>query len=334
MTSPADASEGPAFEDVLSARERIRGRVLETPVLRVPALDAIAGAELFLKCENLQRIGAFKARGAMNAVLRLPEAKRAKGVITYSSGNHGQAVALAARELGVPAWVAMPSDAPGIKVDAVRELGAEVVFAGATSTDRQAEALRIAERTGGAVVPPFDDADVIAGQGTVTLELLEAAGELDAVLVPVGGGGLLAGACLVASARPNGPRVVAVEPTTANAMQASLVRGERTRVGPSSSIADGLKPVEVGSLNFAIAKRHVAHALTVDDAEIGRAAVRLLFFGKVLVEPSGAAALAAALERKVPERPRRIGIILSGGNVAPAVLERLIAEHAVTALAR
>lgn len=318
----------PTFEDVLAARERLRGRVIETPVLRSPALDSIAGAELYLKCENLQRIGAFKARGAMNAVLCLPEDRRRAGVVTYSSGNHGQAVALAASELGIKAWVAMPTDAPGVKVDAVRSLGAEVVFAGTTSADRYAEAVAISERTGAVIVPPFDDRDVIAGQATATLELLEQAGGLDAVVVPVGGGGLLSGACLAVRARGAGARVVAVEPSAANALQESLRRGERARVTPGKTIADGLKPVEVGGLNFAIAREGVAHALTVEDDEIGRAAVRLLFSAKVLAEPSGAAALAAALERKIPGGPRRVGVIVSGGNVEPKVLADLIQKHA------
>ncbi len=320
--------EVPTFEDVLRARERLRGRVTATPVLRAPALDAAAGTEIYLKCENLQRIGAFKARGAMNAVLALPDERRKAGVITFSSGNHGQAVALAAKELGIPAWVAMPSDAPGVKVASVRSLGAEVVFAGTTSADRYAEAVRIAERTGGVIVPPFDDANVIAGQGTATLELLEQAPGLDAVVVPVGGGGLLAGACLVVAARGDGATVVAVEPASANALQESLKRGERTRVTPGKTIADGLKPVEVGALNFAIAREHVAHALTIDDDAIGRALVRLLFAAKVLVEPSGAAALAAVLEGMIPGSPKRVGVILSGGNVAPEVLTALVSRFA------
>ena len=318
----------PTFDDVLAARERLRGRVHETPVLRSPALDAIAGAELHLKCENLQRIGAFKARGAMNAVLALPDERRRAGVVTYSSGNHGQAVALAASEIGVRAWVAMPTDAPSVKVDAVRALGAEVVFAGTTSAERQAEAVAISERTGAVILPPFDDKDVIVGQATATLELLEQTNGLDAVVVPVGGGGLLAGACLVARARGAGAQVVAVEPAAANALQESLRRGERVRVSPGKTIADGLKPVEVGALNFAIAREHVASAVTVEDDEIGRAAVRLLFSAKVLVEPSGAAALAAALERKIPGAPKRLGVLLSGGNLEPRVLVELIQRYA------
>ncbi len=327
-------TSAPTYEDVLAARARLLGRVLLTPVLRVPALDAIAGAELHLKAECLQRVGAFKARGAMNAVLRLPEDVRARGVVTYSSGNHGQAVALAAREVGVRAHVVMPTDAPSIKVDAVRALGAEVTFAGTTSADRYEAARRVSEESGATIVPPFDDADVIAGQATATLELLEAAPDLDAVLVPVGGGGLLAGACLAAAGRAAaglGPavKIVSVEPEAADAFARSLAAGRRERVVPGKTIADGLRPVEVGQLNFEIARRHVAHALTVDDAAIGRAATRLLFAGKVLVEPSGAAGLAAALERKVPGAPRRLGVLLSGGNVEPSLLARLIAEHAV-----
>jgi threonine dehydratase len=318
----------PTFEDVLAARRRIAGRVFETPVLRVPALDEIAGAELHLKAENLQRIGAFKARGAMNAVLQLSKDERRAGIVTYSSGNHGQAVALAAREVGSKATVVMPTDAPTVKVDAVRALGAEIVFAGRTSADRYAEATRIAERTGAYVLAPFDDASVIAGQGTATLELLERTPDLDAVLVPVGGGGLLAGACLAAAGKSPSTAIVSVEPEAASAFAESLRRGERTRVEPGPTIADGLRPVMVGDRNFAIARSRVAHALTVSEEAIGRAVVRLLLLGKVLAEPSGAAALAAALERLVPGSPKKVGVILSGGNVSPEVVIDLLGRHA------
>lgn len=318
-------------DDVRAARERIRDKVWQTPVLRCPALDEIAGAELWLKAENLQRIGAFKARGAMHAVGLLDEALRARGVITYSSGNHAQAVALAARVYGVQAHVAMPVDAPAIKMDSVRRLGAEVVLAGTTSAERRGAALAIQERTGGAMVEPFDDDAIIAGQGTATLELVEAVraagSDLDALAVPVGGGGLLAGAC-VALGDPSGAatRIWAVEPVGCDAMGQSLARGERVTVQPAPTLADGLKPVRVGERNFAIARARVAGALTVDDAELARALVLLLMQAKVLVEPSGAAALAAAL-RGLPGAPRRVGVILSGGNVDPALVSRLLAEH-------
>jgi threonine dehydratase len=320
----------PTFDDVLRAREILRGRIHETPVLRVPSLDDLSGAELYLKCENLQRIGAFKARGALYAVLSQPGSETAKGLVTFSSGNHGQAVALAAKELGVPAWVVMPTDAPAVKIDAVKGLGAEVTFAGTTTTDRKREAHAIAERTGAKVIPPFDDPRIIAGQATATLELLEAAerdgAPLDAVLVPVGGGGLLAGACIAAEGYSKRTRVIAVEPALAPAFSESFKRGERVEVTVGPTIADGLKPVQIGELNFDIARRLVADAVTVDETAIARAVAKLLFEAKILVEPSGATACAAAFERKVPGSPRRIGVLLSGGNVSRERLTQILNE--------
>jgi threo-3-hydroxy-L-aspartate ammonia-lyase len=311
--------------DVVAAAGRLEGLVRRTPVLRVAALDAWAGAELWLKCENLQDIGAFKARGALHAASRLSPAARERGLVTYSSGNHAQAVALAARRFGVPATIAMPVDAPAVKVRGVERLGGVIVRAGTTSDDRRTAALEIVERTGAALIEPFDDDDVIAGQGTATLELLEEAGALDALVVPVGGGGLVAGACLACEGLST--RVWAAEPVGADAMGRSLAAGSRVAVPPGPTIADGLKPVMVGERNFAIARARLAGAVTLDDQELGGALVALLLAGKVLVEPSGAAALAAAL-RGLPGAPKRIGVILSGGNVAPELVTRLVQEHA------
>lgn len=317
-----------SVHEVRAAAERLAGRVVRTPALRCPALDARAGAELWLKAEDLQKIGAFKARGALHAVGRLAPALRARGVITYSSGNHAQAVALAAREYGVRATIAMPVDAPAVKVAGVRGLGAEIVFAGTTSDERRAAALEVQAATGGAIVEPFDDADVIAGQGTATLELLEqvaaAGSQLDAIVVPVGGGGLIAGACLVAEAA--GVEVWSAEPTTCNAMAKSLAAGARVAVPPGPTLADGLRPVRVGALNFEIARRVVRGSFEVDDAELGRALVGLLLHAKVLAEPSGVAGLAAALKGTL--RGRRVGVIVSGGNVDPALVGELLARHA------
>jgi threo-3-hydroxy-L-aspartate ammonia-lyase len=325
----------PSYDDVLAARGRLAGKVSLTPVLQVPRLDALAGIELYLKAENLQRVGAFKARGAINAVLALPPDAREKGLVTFSSGNHGQAVALAARDAGVTSHIVMPEDAPAVKVETVRALGGQVSFAGKTTDDRYKLAHEIAARTGATVIPPFDDADVIAGQGTATVELIEQAAslgaELDAVLVPVGGGGLLAGACLAASGHVTNPKIIAVEPSTADAFSKSFAAKERVTIAPASTIADGLKPIRVGELNFAIAGKMVSHSAVVDDEAIGRALVELLMHGKILVEPSGACALAAALERKLPAGIRRAGVILSGGNLAPAQLAGLIERYAVTA---
>jgi threonine dehydratase len=318
-------------DDVRAAAMRIHGQVVRTPVLRSEVLDARAGAELWLKAENLQHIGAFKARGAMHAVGRLSERERARGVITFSSGNHAQAVALAARAFGVPATIVMPTDAPPIKVAGVRRLGGEVVFAGTTSDERRTVALQRAESTGAAVIQPFDHPDIVAGAGTATLELheqvAEATGgeELDALLVPAGGGGLVAGACLASSSRRT--KVYSVEPVGCDAMARSLKAGERVAVQPGPTIADGLKPVMIGELNFAIATARLSGGFVVDDHAIGHALVSLLLSAKVLVEPSGAAALAIALAGNLPGSPRRVGVILSGGNVEPALVAELLGKH-------
>lgn len=317
-----------SVEDVRAAAGRICEKVVRTPVLRCPALDALAGARLWLKAECLQRVGAFKARGALHAVGRMDPALRSRGVITYSSGNHAQAVALAAREFGVGATIAMPVDAPAVKIAGVRALGAEIVFAGTTSEERRAAALAIAAATGGTIVEPFDDRDIIAGQGTATLELVEeAAGrgvKLDAIVVPVGGGGLIAGACLVAEAA--GIAVYSAEPRGCDALAQSLKVGRRVAVPPGPTLADGLRPVQVGALNFEIAQRGVRGSFEVDDEELGRALVGLLLHAKVLVEPSGAAGLAATLAGGL--RGLQVGVLLSGGNVEPALVSSLLARHA------
>lgn len=327
---PADdarVSDLPTYEDVEAAAEVIAGKVHRTPTLRNEVLDAVAGVELFLKAESLQRVGAFKARGATCFAAHLAPEARARGLITYSSGNHGQAVALAAKTFEVDAQIAMPEDAPRVKVDAVRRLGATVTFAGFTSEDRRHAALAIQERTGGVIVPPFDDPHIIAGQGTATLELLEDAPDLDAIVVPVGGGGLAAGACLVAERR--GVPVITVEPVGCDAMAQSLEAGRRVAVEPGPTLADGLKPVMIGERNFAIARGRVAHALRVDDEAMARALVTALVHGKLWLEPSGAAPLSLALDRRLPDPSwRRVGVILSGGNVEPSLVARLLAEAA------
>jgi threonine dehydratase len=289
--------------------------------------DVRAAAEqLWLKAENLQRIGAFKARGALHAVGRLAPEARERGIITYSSGNHAQAVALAAKEYGIRATIAMPIDAPAIKVAGVRALGAEIVLAGTTSDQRRAAALELQAVTGGTIIEPFDDADVIAGQGTATLELVEQAGGLDAIVVPVGGGGLVAGACLVAE--DAGIEVYTAEPRTCNAMARSMAESERVAVAPGPTLADGLKPVRVGALNFEIARRTIRGCFEVEDDELGRALVALLVHAKLLAEPSGVAGLAAALRGEF--QGKKVGVLLSGGNVEPTLVAGLIARHAET----
>lgn len=318
---------GPA--DVTSARAALAERVVQTPVLRVPALDERAGAELWLKLENLQHVGAFKARGALLALTRLDAAARGRGVVTYSSGNHAQALALAARAFGTHATIVMPVDAPAVKVGGVRALGAEVVFVGTTSDARRDAAYELARTQGKPVVEPFDDEDVLLGQATATAELLDTLDTrgvaLDALLVPTGGGGLLAGACLAASGR--GIAIHPVEPVGCDSMGQSLRANRRLRVGPAPSIADGLRTVMPGLRTFAIARRDAAEGLVVDDQAMGAAVLDLLEHGKVLAEPSGAAGLAAALTRTVPGAPRRIGVIVTGGNVDPLLVARLLADR-------
>jgi threo-3-hydroxy-L-aspartate ammonia-lyase len=320
------ATRAPVREDVLAAAARLRGQVVRTPVVRSAALDRLAGAELWLKAESLQHIGAFKARGALNAVGLLDPEVRRRGVITYSSGNHAQAVALAAGRYGIPADIFMPVDAPRIKLTAVEAMGAHVVLVGTTSPERHSAALARQAETGAAIIEPFDHADTIAGQGTATLELLEesdaAGAPLDALIVPVGGGGLLAGACLAAEGR--GLAIHAVEPVGCDSMGQSLARGEIVPVDPAPTLADGLKPTRVGQLTFAIARQHGVTAHTVDDAELAAAVAHLALRGKLVVEPSGAAGVALAM-RGLPGSPRRIGILISGGNISPERLSELVA---------
>ena len=325
MSAPA-----PTLDDVRAAARRIAPFVVRTPTLRAHRLEArLGGPRLWLKCENLQRVGAFKARGAVHAALRLVERGRPPGLVTYSSGNHAQAVAYAGTIVGLPVTVAMPEDAPAIKVAGVRALGAEVIFAGTTSDERRAAARSLAVKTGAAILEPFDDPDVVAGQGTATAELEAAVREAtghapDVLVVPVGGGGLAAGAAVAAA--PD-TRLVTVEPETCDALARSVEAGRRVAVEPGPTLADGLKPVRVGALNFALVAARSPLCRRVDDEAIGRALVRLLRDEHLLVEPSAAAALAAALAGGFPPGTRDVAVLLSGGNVAPAVVAELLRRY-------
>lgn len=316
--------------DVERAAEELRDRVRRTPCLRLNELEGNGPVEIWAKCENLQFIGAFKARGALLATGRLSPEQRARGLITYSSGNHAQAVALAAHRYGVHADIAMPEDAPAIKVASVRALGATIHFAGTTSPERKKVAEALQAETGGTVIEPFDHADTVCGQGTATLELFEQVARhgasIDTLVVPVGGGGLLAGACL--AAQGEGVDIVAVEPEGCDSMRRSLEAGHRVGVTPGATLADGLKPTTVGALNFEIASAHVSRAVTVDDDDIAHAMVELLQRCHLLVEPSAAAALAAVLRGKLGPQARRVGVLLSGGNVAPELVARLLEARA------
>ena len=299
---------------ISEARDRISGVAKITPLIDV---SDIAGRPLRLKLESLQPGGAFKIRGAYNMIAQLPEAERERGVITYSSGNHGQAVAIAARALGVPAVVVMPTTAPRIKIDGAKGFGAEVVFEGTTSLHRQARAEQIAAQRALTMVPPFDHAWIIEGQGTLGLEILEQCEDVGTVLVPIGGGGLISGvAAAIKQGRPE-VAIVGVEPAGAASMKNAIDSGEIRTLDGARSIADGLMAVRPGELTFAHVRRFVDRLVTVDDADIA-SAVRWLFErAKVVAEPSGAATVAAALRADAAYTPTVVAVV-SGGNLDPA----------------
>ncbi|MEV8376763.1 threo-3-hydroxy-L-aspartate ammonia-lyase [Kribbella sp. NPDC056861] len=301
--------------DVQAAAGRIKGFAHRTPVLTSRTLNERVGAEVFLKAENFQRIGAFKFRGAFNAISRLSPEQLARGVAAYSSGNHAQAVALAAKLAGTTAVMLMPKDAPPTKLAATRGYGAEVVTYDRYTQDRAALANQLAEERGLTLIPPYDHYDVMAGQGTVALELIEEVGPLGALLVPIGGGGLIAGCATAATELSPGIRVIGVEPKAGDDTARSLAAGERVEIEIPRTIADGQAISSPGELTFPIVQRLVDGVELVSDDEI-RAAMTFLFERvKVVAEPSGACALAALLAGRVKNLPERVGVVVSGGNV-------------------
>ncbi|MFF7986215.1 threo-3-hydroxy-L-aspartate ammonia-lyase [Streptomyces sp. NPDC007901] len=313
------------LRDVHDAAARIKGVAHRTPVLRSRTLDELVGAEVFLKCENLQRIGAFKFRGAYNAASRLSAAQLAKGIAAYSSGNHAQAVALAARELGTTAVIVMPEDTPRAKLEATAGYGAEIVTYDRYTGDRVAIGEALAADRGLALIPPYEHPHVIAGQGTAALELIEEVGELDALVVPVGGGGLIAGSATAAKGLLPGIRVVGVEPEAGDDTRRSLAAGHRVSIPVPRTIADGQAADIPGELTFSVNRRLVDDISLVSDEQI-RDAMRFAFERlKTVVEPSGASGLAALLARRVTPLPRRIGVVLSGGNVGAERFAEIIA---------
>ena len=313
------------FLDVVQAAARLRGVAHRTPAVTSATLDARTGATVFGKAENLQRMGAFKFRGAYNRLVQLDERERAAGVVAFSSGNHAQGVALAAQLLGLRATIVMPADSPAAKQAATRGYGAEVVLYDRWTEDRAAIARGIADERGAVLVPPFDDPRIIAGQGTAALELIEDVGALDLLLVPLSGGGLLAGSALAAIGLAPGIAVYGVEPAAGDDWVRSLAAGERVSIPVPETIADGLQTTAPGELTFPIVRALCAGVVTVSDDEL-RDAMRFAFERmKLVVEPSGAAALAALLNGRVEARGKRVGLILSGGNVDPATFARLIA---------
>ena len=305
----------PTFDDVRAAAQRLLGHAHRTPVLRSATLEQRLGAQLFFKCENFQRMGAFKFRGAFHALSRLTPEQRRAGVVAYSSGNHAQAVALSAQILGLSATLIMPHDASPTKLAATRAYGATVVGYDRYNEDAMALALELAAREGRTFIPPFDHADVLCGQGTAALELFEEVGELDVLLVCLGGGGLLSGCALASRALSPRCRIYGVEPEAGNDVQQSFRRGERVRIPTPRTIADGAQTPLVGELTFEIIRRHVDDILTVTDEQLVEA---MRFYAermKMVVEPTGCLTLAAACHAGLDLKGQRVGLVISGGNV-------------------
>ena len=318
----------PTYDDVAAAAARLDGHAHRTPVMRSRTADEEFGAEVFFKCENLQRMGAFKFRGAFNALSKLDSTQRRAGVAAFSSGNHAQAVALAARELGLPAAILMPEDAPAAKIAATRGYGGEVITYDRYTQDREQLARSLAEERGMTLIPPYDHPDVLAGQGTAVKELMEDTGPLDALFVCLGGGGLLSGSALAARALSPQCKVYGVEPEAGNDGQQSLRAGRIVHIDTPRTIADGAQTQHLGAYTFAIIRRDVQDILTATDAQLVEA-MRFFFTRmKLVVEPTGCLAFAAARAMKESLRGQRVGVILSGGNVDMARFCALMAEPA------
>lgn len=314
------------LQQIRDAAERIHGHVHRTPVITSRSFNEASGKEVFFKCENLQRAGAFKIRGATNKILSLSDEEKSRGVAAFSSGNHAQAVALASREAGIRAVIAMPDDAPKAKVAATRGYGAEIIFYDRLKQDREAVAIEIAERDGRVMVPPYDDYEILTGQATCGLELIEEVPDLDTVLTPCSGGGLFAGVSTAAKALNPGVRCFPVEPDSADDTRQSFLKGERVSIAPPPTIADGLRVQSPGTLTFPILQQTAEDVLLVTDLEIIETIKFLLFRCKLLVEPSGAAAAAAVLTGKLPRDTKRVGVILSGGNIDSDLLSQFLVQ--------
>jgi len=314
-----------SYADIERARERLKGVAHRTPVVTSRTANTATGAQLFFKCENLQRMGAFKFRGAYNALAQFSPQQRKHGVVAFSSGNHAQAIALAARLLDIPATIVMPHDAPPMKIEATRGYGAQVIGYDRYKEDREAIGKRLAAERSLTLIPPFDHADVIAGQGTAAAELIEDAGALDLLLVCVGGGGLISGSAVAARHLAPDCRVIGVEPEAGDDVQRSFRAGRIVHIDVPKTIADGAQTQQPGVLTFATIQALVSDIVTVSDAALVRA---MRFFAermKLVVEPTGALAAAAAFESKVPMVGKRVGVIVSGGNIDPARYGQLLA---------
>ncbi|HVS33417.1 MAG TPA: threonine/serine dehydratase [Thermoanaerobaculia bacterium] len=306
---------------IRSAAGRIRPYIHRTPLLTTRSLSERAGVEVRLKCENLQRAGSFKVRGAMNALLQIPEADRPRGVVAFSSGNHAQGVALAARLLGIPATIVMPENSVRSKVEATMAYGAEVVQAGVTAATRDTVAREIAARSGATVVPPFDDERIIAGAGTVGLEIVEEWPEVASILVPLGGGGLLSGVSLAATSLRSSVEVYGVEPAAGNDGEQSFRSGRIVTIDPPDTIADGARTLAIGQRNFEIIRDRVRDVVSVDDAALLDTVKLAMYRTKLVIEPTGALGLAALFAGKVKPRGP-VAVVISGGNLDFSLLCR------------
>jgi len=315
----------PAFDDIKAAASRLQGVAHRTPVLTSNFLDNLTGNRLFFKCENFQRAGAFKFRGAYNALAQLTPEQRRYGVIAYSSGNHAQGVALAAKLLGISAKIVMPHDAPAAKLAATRGYGAEVILYNRYEEDRAAVAREIQEKEQRALIPPFDHPHIIVGQGTCMIELFEQVGALEVLLAPIGGGGLISGNAMAAHHLSPAMMIYGVEAEVANDTYLSLQKGERVSIPVPPTIADGMQVTSPGELTFAIMREHLAGVLLVSEEEIKNAVRTILERMKILIEPTGAVPVAAALKNELGWRGKRIGIIVSGGNIDMAKLAGILA---------
>jgi len=321
----------PSIDDIRAAAERIKGSVLRTPMLVSRTLSEVIGAEVWLKFENLQFTAAYKERGALNKLLQLDEDERARGVIAASAGNHAQGVAYHGSLLGIPVTVVMPRFAPLIKVTNCRTLGAQVVLHGEDLTDARAKAQELADERGLTFIHPFDNAHVVAGQGTMGLEILEQTPDVDAIVVPVGGGGLIGGIGIAVKAKKPSVEIVGVEPENAPSLAAAFARKGPVAVALSPTLADGLAVAQTGAINYAIAKRVVDRLVTVDEASIALAILRLIELEKSVVEGAGAAPLAAFLAGKLDAlKGKRVVLVLCGGNIDLTILDRLIETGLVT----
>jgi len=303
------------YADVAAAHERIKPFAKRTPVLTSSTIDALTGARVHFKCENFQRMGAFKFRGAYNALSQLSDEQKRKGVVAFSSGNHAQAVALSGKLLGVPAIIVMPTDAPKVKLEATRGYGAEVVMYNASNEDRQKIAEKLATERGLTLIPPFDHPHILAGQGTAAKELIEETGPLDILMVPCGGGGLLSGCSIAAKHLSPKCRVIGVEPALGDDGLRAFRSGKLETIRLPDTIADGARTTSLGKITFALIQKHVDDFLTVTDEEL----LKWMFFlwerMKIVVEPTGAVAASALLQGKIDAKGKKVGVVISGGNV-------------------